>query len=283
MNFESIVKNIESLPPLSDAIIKIRRLFNEDRDDIDVGELVLLIESDALLAANILKITNSSLYGFSRKISSIRQAVTLLGMLQINSLIINYAIDENIKANTGVYRVSNEKFNDMCHIQTSMVSQWYSKINFKDAQFLSSLALIMESGKLILAQEITSSSYEKDFQVGLVKCDNIEKYEDSLIGTTSYKLTALLFEHWNLDPLYSQILESLDKTENIDKDIETYVKVINIIKTAVNVKELLTKQSVLKAVKLLKEMDLEVEPFIEVAIKIKKSYVDKLKERQESK
>jgi len=282
MNFETIVKSINSLPPLSDAILEIQELLNE-QDDVNVKELVTLMESDALLAANILKLTNSPLYGFSRTISSITQSVTLLGLSQINSFIISYAVEEHIKANTEVYKLSNEKFNDMCYMQSTMVRQWYSKIDIKDAEFLSSIALIMESGKLILAQEITNSSYERDFQIGLVKCKNIEQYEDDLIGTTSYRLSALLFEHWKLDPLYFKILESLDSDDEVDEDIEIYVKIINIIRTAINVKEFLTKQSVLKACKLLKEANLEVEPFVKEAIKIKKSYVSRLKERQDKK
>ena len=283
MNFETIVKSINSLPPLSDAILEIQELLNE-QDDVNVKELVTLMESDALLAANILKLTNSPLYGFSRTISSITQSVTLLGLSQINSFIISYAVEEHIKANTEVYKLSNEKFNDMCYMQSTMVRQWYSKIDIKDAEFLSSIALIMESGKLILAQEITNSSYERDFQIGLVKCKNIEQYEDDLIGTTSYRLSALLFEHWQLDPWYFILLESLDNDEcELNENIKIYVKIINIIRTAINVKEFLTKQSVLKACKLLKEANLEVEPFVKEAIKIKKSYVSRLKERQDKK
>ncbi len=283
MNFENIVKNIKSLPPLSDAIVNIQNLLNSTEDNVDIKELVYLIESDALLAANILKITNSPLYGFSRTISSVTQSVTLLGLSQVNSFIINYAVEEHIKAKTEVYRLSNEKFNDMCYLQSSIARQWYSKINKQDADFLSSLALIMESGKLILAQEITNSSYEKAFQIGLVKCKNIEQYEFDLIGTTSYHLTALLFEHWKLDPLYSKILDALDSKDDIDDDIKIYVEIINAIRTAINVKEFLSKQSVLNACKILRRAGLSEEPFIREAIKIKKSYVNRLKERQNKK
>jgi len=149
MEYKTLVDKIDALPSLSDAVIEIQELYKNGKDNIDIPQLVELIESDALLVANILKVTNSPMYGFSRKISSISQAVTLFGILQIYALIINSAVDENIKANTEVYGLSNERFNDMCHIQTAILMKWYSKVNFKDAQTLSSLVLIMESGKLI--------------------------------------------------------------------------------------------------------------------------------------
>ncbi len=282
MKFETIVNSIESLPPLSDVILNIQKMYAKGTEYIKINELIALIETDALLSANILMVSNSPVYGFSNKIASVSQAVTLFGIMRIYAFIINFAIDENIKADTQIYNLSNEKFNDMCRLQTSMIIQWYRKINFKDAQFLSSLALIMESGKLIVASEVTKSSYEDEFRSGFIKCRDIDEYERSLIGMTSYNVSALLFKHWNLEPLYVEILESLDNKDELNQKVALYVEIINAVKIAVNAREFLTKRSVLRACKLLKKMDIELEPFVEVAITIKKSYIQTLKDRQES-
>ncbi len=279
MSFVTIVKSIEALPPLSDITIKIQEMYSR-RDEIEITKLVSLIESDAPLAANILKIANAPLHGFSSRISSVSQAVTLFGIMRIYAFIINSEIDENMKANTEVYHLSNEKFNDMCHLQAELMMQWYRKINFKDAQFLSSLALIMESGKLILAAEITNSSYKDEFTNGLIHSKNVEKYEKEFVGVTSYYLSSLLFKHWNLEPLYSEILSSLEMDEELGQQLRRYVEIINIVKIAVNTREFLTKHSVLEACKDVKKIGIEIEPFVESAIKIKKSYIQVLKLRQ---
>jgi len=281
MNFKSITNNIESLPPLSDVILKIQKCYNDDISNMNIEILVNLIESDAILAANILKITNSPTYGFSRKILSISQAVKLFGVLQIYGIIVSYVVDESIKANTKVYGLSNERFNDMCHIQSALIMKWYSKIDFKKAQLLSSLALIMESGKLILAQEIANSSYELEFRQGLHNCEDIEVYEKNLVSLSSYNISALLFEHWNLEPLYIKIL--LSNKEEQDSEILEFVKILDVVKTAINVKEFLTKDSVLKASKLLREMNIDIEPFVAVSIEIKKSYITMMQKKQQIK
>ncbi len=281
MKFDTIINSIESLPPLNDAILKIKKLYENSKEDIDIPQLVELIESDVLLAANILRVANSPVYGFSRKISSISQAVTLFGIMQVYALIISHAIEENIRANTEVYGVTNERFNNICHVQSALIIKWYSKINIEDAQLLSPIALIMESGKLIVTDEVSKSSYIDEFKSGLHHAKSIESYEKEVLGTTSYNLSAILFNHGHLNSMYTKVLESLDSEKSLSRDMQRYVDILKVVRTAVNMKELLTKHSVIKATELVRELGLEVEPFVEVAIEIKKSYIGHIKEAKE--
>ena len=147
MDLEHIFKSIDSLSPLSDAVLQVQKLFAKGQEDLEISELIAIIESDSVLSLHVLKMANSPLYGFSSKIASVSQAVTLFGIMQIYGFIMKYAVSENIKARTEVFGFSNERFNDICNIQSALLIQWYGKIDLKSAQFLSPLALIMETGK----------------------------------------------------------------------------------------------------------------------------------------
>jgi len=267
MSFETIVKNIDSLPLLSDIFFKIQKLYEDGSDNIKIPELISLIESDAILSVNILKMANSPIYGFSKKISTISQAVTLFGIMQIRSFVMSYAIKSNIEANMDVYGITNEKFNDMCSLQSALVLQWYSKINLSVVNQVAPLALIMESGKLILANEIANSDYVDEFKIGLKKANNIKEYEESLLDINSYTISALLFKHWHLDPIYVDILEN---------KIEGYLNILYVVKTAINVREILTKNSVLNACKMVKVLGLDVDWFVKSCLRVKKSYMKEL-------
>ena len=65
MDYETLIKTIDSLPPLSDTAVLIQKLYAEGAENVDIIKLVRIIESDALLAANILKMINAPFYGFS--------------------------------------------------------------------------------------------------------------------------------------------------------------------------------------------------------------------------
>ncbi len=280
MTYESLVKSIESLPPLSNTTFLIQELYANGAGNIDIIKLVKIIESDALLAANVLKMINAPIYGFSKQIASVSQAVTLFGTQEIFGLVLHYAIHEKIKANTRIYGVSATTFNDICHLQSALLMQWYSKIDPRQAQFLTSLALIMESGKLVLAQEITKSNYVKEFKKGYEACKNTSEYEDSLLGTTSYYISGLLFEHWNLEPIYVDVLKYIDyEKDDISPKVISYLDTLNVIKTAVNTKDILTKKSVLLACREVNDMGLNADYFAEVALRVKRNYLFSLKNR----
>ena len=277
MEIKNIINTIDSLAPLSDAIVNIQKLYTQDTNDLNIDTLVSLIESDALLSVNILKIANSSVYGFSSKISSVSQAVTLFGIMQIYGFIMSYVVSKSIRANTEIFGYSNEKFNDVCNIQSALLLQWYSKIDLETARFLAPLALIMETGKLVIATEVIESSYEDEFRVGYKKSVDIQAYEKEILGKTSYELSSMIFKHWNLEPIYIKVLEKLDADVVANENIKSYVEIMKIIIIAANVKSVLTKESVLKACSQVKGMGLDPNEFANVALKVKKAYINGLK------
>lgn len=270
MKYKKLVRQIESLPPLLDTVDIIRRLYSDGMHNVNLSRLTLAIESDALLSANILKMINSPLYGFSRKITSVSQAITLFGSELIFALVVRFSIHTNIVANLRAYGVSNEKFNEICHLQSRLVSEWYSQIDANSAKFLAPLALIMESGKLIFAKEIALSGDIKDFCVGLRASQSITLYEDELFGTSSYYVCGLLFEHWNLNEHYIKILKGLDYEHSNIEELNEEINVLDAVRTAINVKECLSESSLADAVEIVEDMGHNVEDFLRVAKKLKK-------------
>lgn len=279
MTFESIVKDIDSLPPLSNAAYIIQSMYLSGIENTNILRLVKVIESDAMLTANILKMINAPYYGFQKKIASVAQAVSLFGTKRIYALVMQYAVAENLKADTSIYGFEQSQFNELCHLQSALILQWYSRVELRDAQFLTSLALIMESGKLVIAKEVVASDYCGEFRKGYNECKSIEEYEKSLINITSYEITALLFRHWNLEPIYIDILEALDNQEKYDKlDVkaQTYVDEIDVIRTAINTKDILSDGAINEAAQKVMRMGQNAQIFKDVALRVRTAYLKSL-------
>ena len=275
MNFESIVNRIESLPPLSDTALLVKELYKDGAQNVNIIKLVRAIESDALLAANILKMINSPLYGFSKKIASISQAVTLFGTQIVLGLVVRYSIESAVVANLRAYGISNSLFNDVCHMQSSLMSQWYSRVDLRHSQFLTPLALIMESGKLVISQELTSAGDIKAFSEGIKTSNDISHFEDSYFGTSSYYVSGLLFEYWNLEPLYVDMLKGLDFEHEVSSKMGVFIDTLDVVKTAVNIKDIFTPESIAEASRMVEDMELDTEHFENVARRIKSTYEKK--------
>lgn len=270
MHFDAIVEGISELPPLSDTAKIITRLYEDGAENINISNLVRAIESDASLTVNILKMINAPYYGFSRKIASVSQAVTLLGTKVVYGLVLKFCIESLLVANLRPFGITSAKFNEVSHLQSALMSQWFSKIDLRHAQFLSPLALIMESGKLVLSREIVKAGQIKEFQDGFQNTEDQIEFEYSVFGTSSYYVTGMLFEYWNLEPIYVQILKELDfETKNENARMNEYINSLDVVRTAVNVKEIFTQNSMARACEILEEIHFNVDDFVHVASRLK--------------
>ncbi|OPL14001.1 MAG: hypothetical protein AVO39_03135 [delta proteobacterium MLS_D] len=80
-----ILRTVDELPPMPEVARKARRLLADERSSF--GDLARVIETDQAIAARVLKIANSSYYGFANRISSIQHAAAMLGMKTLNELL----------------------------------------------------------------------------------------------------------------------------------------------------------------------------------------------------
>jgi len=83
---DEIVQTIDRMPRISNiTLLLLDRLMDEN---FTVSEVAKLIEPDVSLSSRLLQTVNSPFFGLSRKITSIRLAVTFFGRLNMLSLII---------------------------------------------------------------------------------------------------------------------------------------------------------------------------------------------------
>jgi HD-like signal output (HDOD) protein len=82
---KKILRTVKSLPPMPQTVLKAREIMGNPNSDFK--ELSELLETDQAIAAKVLKLSNSSYYGMSGKISSIQHASVVLGHKALGELI----------------------------------------------------------------------------------------------------------------------------------------------------------------------------------------------------
>ncbi|WP_051309469.1 HDOD domain-containing protein [Desulfogranum japonicum] len=85
ISLQAIIKDSENLLTLPDIWLRLRRMIDDDHCSAD--DMATLISRDPSLSAQLLKLVNSPLYYFPRTISSISQAITLIGSKQLYALV----------------------------------------------------------------------------------------------------------------------------------------------------------------------------------------------------
>ena len=89
-----------SIPSMPDILIEVQRICADP--DGELADLASVITTDIGLSSAILKTINSPLYGMNRAISDIGQAVMLLGMGSVSTLIAGILIKQSFQGEAAI-------------------------------------------------------------------------------------------------------------------------------------------------------------------------------------
>lgn len=90
IGLDEIAGRIEHLPALPAVVTDILRSL--DNDNLDFAILAHKMASDQAIAAQVLRLANSSFYGSSGKITTMQQALTLIGVQSVRKLVTAAAV-----------------------------------------------------------------------------------------------------------------------------------------------------------------------------------------------
>jgi HD-like signal output (HDOD) protein len=147
-DLKSLVERIYDLPTLPEVIAAVNRLL--DDPESSASDLNGVIGRDPALATRILRIVNSPFYGLPNKISSIGQAVVILGFSTVRSLAISASVLEVFGPGAGGFDYAAFwKHQIGCAVVCETLGRRQPGVN-PDTAFV--LGLTHDLGKLILDQ-----------------------------------------------------------------------------------------------------------------------------------
>jgi len=92
-----VVRQIRDLPSLPAVVIEL--LSSMDNEELDMRALANKIALDQALTAKTLRLANSSFYGMSSKVTTIDQAISVLGFHSIRTLVTACAVTSSFSEN----------------------------------------------------------------------------------------------------------------------------------------------------------------------------------------
>ncbi len=93
-DFNKIFKGLD-VPPLPNAAVHLLELIKGG--EATLHEIGLVIESDSGLAVQVLRVVNSAMFGLPSQVSSIKKAVSILGLKTIEKIVLANAVIEAVK------------------------------------------------------------------------------------------------------------------------------------------------------------------------------------------
>lgn len=255
-----MIDEIKSLPPLPSTIVRIQQMCMNS--DTEISDLVKVIESDPMLSANILKAVNSPLYGMSREISAIPQAIMLFGVSMIRGFAAANAIKKSIAVDLTPYNIGIDELSHISTLQGALVCEWYRHIDKSMLPLLQSSAFLMELGKLITSLKIITSGESDTFASEIAQGKSIVDVERCYLGLTSYEAAAMMFEHWNFESALTEALWEAVHPETLNP----YAQVLYVLNRAINIRSVLTEESLSSAYESIESFGLNRSAFDEAVL-----------------
>ena len=213
--YTSLIKNISSFPAISSIVGEVCSICQDPNSSI--ADLVKVIERDPGIIIDILRISNSPIYGFTREILNISQAVSLFGMGTIKGFVISSVIRKNMKLSLESYGTSATAYLDTCREYNRLLMEAYKRAPNEIKEVIFPASFLMTSGIMLLANEATKLENIEDFQSKIKEADYFLDVENEFFGVNCADVTALLFEHWNFESALIEAIRGINSSDGFSE------------------------------------------------------------------
>jgi len=102
---QEIIESIAAVPPLPTASVEVIRMIQDPK--VPSGRIAQAIEYDPSLTTNVLRLANSSFFGFHRSVSTVKDALFRLGTNQVFQLVVAATVGKMAQTPLNGYDLSS--------------------------------------------------------------------------------------------------------------------------------------------------------------------------------
>lgn len=186
-----------------------RTAANPDKSITDIG---FIIEQDPALSIRLLKIVNSPFFGFPGQIASIKRAITIIGVQELQNLILaTVVIDKFSSLPGGLLSMHDFWARSLrCALISKELCIYGNNKDDIDSMFI--CGLLHDIGQLVFYRRIPVLAREIGLLVESNGIDEIQA-ENNILGFDHYQTGAELARLWGLPEI---IIETIDQHNHRD-------------------------------------------------------------------
>ena len=182
-----------------------------------LADIALLIQKDPAMASKILKIANSSFYGYSRKVNNLQSALLILGLREVKNIVLSLSVINLFETSHKEASFNHKLF----WIHSAGCAQIARSLAFKMGLFEQELetftiGLIHDIGKIVIDQFQHKNFLEIVHLIQEKKLTFLEA-ETQVLGVNHAQIGGWLAQKWLFPPDLTEAIEyhhSPQKSEN---------------------------------------------------------------------
>jgi putative nucleotidyltransferase with HDIG domain len=165
-----------------------------DKPDATPAQIGAILRHDPGLTANILKLTNSSFFGLPTKVSSVKQAVVLLGWKKLTQLVMASCVNTIVDKPVAGYDLPPGELWKHSIAVSVAAEGLVRELRLPAAEEIFTAGLLHDVGKLVLGRFVKDDieRIEAAASAGLP----FELAEQSVLGTDHAEIGAEILKNW---------------------------------------------------------------------------------------
>lgn len=222
---EEALSRISRLATLPEVVTRIMDLV--DDPNASAADLESLVSGDPVLSSRVLKVVNSSFYGMPASITSIHQAIVVLGMDALRNIVLAASLTKMFQG-----RVSQADFNPRGIWQHSTAVGAGAKLiadrigNNSNEFFI--MGLLHDVGTLIQFQTMRTQFRQLIALAGKSDAEDFRQAEKRLIGATHDEFGLALCAKWNFPDSIRAAVGFHHEPDQLDGELRQIAQIIAI-------------------------------------------------------
>jgi len=214
---QRILKEVRDLPPFSAIANRALKLTNDPRSSaVDISRV---ISYDPAFTARVLRMANSAYYGFARKVTTVSEAIVILGYETLKSVVLALTLQKFYDREVHGYGLEKGdlwKHSVGCALAARLIA---TQVRYKSIEEAFVAGLLHDVGKVILNQYVRD---EIDVIIELSGSQGLSfaEAEKKVLGFDHQDIGSKVAEKWNFNEKIVEAIRCHHRPDRARKDPE---------------------------------------------------------------
>lgn len=199
MRIEELFDHPQALPSAPKVVADLIASFNEE--DVSIDDVAKRIAADPALSARVLRLANSAMWSQGRALSTINEALMMLGFMAVRTVVISVGLVGGFKPMPGVDYAAFWRYS----LQTAAAARWiarFAKINSDEAYTIGVMHAI---GHLVMCSAMGDKMAQVESVVTIYSPERSMR-EVEAFGFDFAAVGAELARRWHLPEVFAESL-----------------------------------------------------------------------------
>lgn len=204
MNADQLIASVPHLPAPAPTVTRLLSLLA--RPDADNQDVVRIVQQDGVMSGKLLGLCNSAAYGLATQITSVEQAVLLLGQGEIHKLVLSLGFSGALAPAMSGYAMNDGELwrHSLMTAYSAVAVTALARRIHVDPAIAYTAGLLHDIGKIVINHAIAHEVQEQMRELVRLQDYSLLEAEMQVLGTDHAKVGARLLQKWGLPEVLIQ-------------------------------------------------------------------------------